>query len=325
MQTQNASLVEIYHHYLSQGDPRVRGWLLMDSPMTTLFFMIAYLISIRAINKYMENRKPFQLKTFLVIYNFIQVLGSFYIFLELLIVSYKSNYSYVCQPVDYSDDPLAMRMLSVLWYYYFSKLIDFVDTICFALRKKTNQITFLHVFHHFTMFPYGWVGLKYVGGGQTFFLCMLNSFVHTVMYAYYGLSALGPSVQKYLWWKRYITQIQLLQFFAVMTHSIVNYFADCPFPKGFSMSYLVYGMIITAFFINFYVQSYIKRLTGHNVVKQNENSKQLRNIEKAETTYQHLKPCFNRNQACFKQRVNLVSNCIKTWRKFLNDKNKTLF
>jgi elongation of very long chain fatty acids protein 4 len=39
---------------------------------------------------------------------------------------------------------------------------------------------------------------------------MLNSFVHTIMYAYYGLSALGPWVQKYLWWKKYITQMQLV-------------------------------------------------------------------------------------------------------------------
>ena len=34
----------------------------------------------------------------------------------------------------------------------------------------------LHVFHHVTMFPYGWVGLKYVGGGQSKsrFLLSLN-------------------------------------------------------------------------------------------------------------------------------------------------------
>ena len=39
--------------------------------------------------------------------------------------------------------------------------------IVFALRKKDNQITFLHVFHHMTMFPYAWIGVKYVGGGQS--------------------------------------------------------------------------------------------------------------------------------------------------------------
>lgn len=30
------------------------------------------------------------------------------------------------------------------------------------------------------------------------------------MYGYYGLSACGQSIQKYLWWKRYITQAQMV-------------------------------------------------------------------------------------------------------------------
>jgi hypothetical protein len=30
------------------------------------------------------------------------------------------------------------------------------------------------------------------------------------MYGYYGLSACGPQIQKYLWWKRYITQAQMV-------------------------------------------------------------------------------------------------------------------
>ncbi|CAF4410087.1 unnamed protein product, partial [Adineta steineri] len=29
------------------------------------------------------------------------------------------------------------------------------------------------------------------------------------MYAYYGLSACGSHIQKYLWWKRYLTQAQI--------------------------------------------------------------------------------------------------------------------
>lgn len=270
-----STLSDIYQYYLSIGDPRVENWMMMKSPMKTIGFMFTYLLALRLIKENMANKKPFELRAFLIVYNFFQVCGSFYIFVELLTVAYLSNYSLVCQPVDYSTDPLAMRMLSVLWYYYMSKLIDFVDTICFALRKKENQITFLHVFHHFTMFPYGWLGLKYVGGGQTFFLCMLNSFVHTVMYGYYGLSALGPSVQKHLWWKKYLTQLQLVQFFAVMTHSIVNVFAkDCSFPKGFSLSYLVYGMIITGFFANFYMQSYLKKREENRLLREDNKRKE---------------------------------------------------
>ena len=39
---------------------------------------------------------------------------------------------------------------------------------------------------------------------------LINSFVHVLMYTYYGLSALGPHMQKYLGWKKYLTRIQLV-------------------------------------------------------------------------------------------------------------------
>ena len=43
---------------------------------------------------------------------------------------------------------------------------------------------------------------RFVGGGQSGFGPFLNSGVHMVMYLYYFLAACGPSLQKYLWWKR---------------------------------------------------------------------------------------------------------------------------
>ena len=43
-----------------------------------------------------------------------------------------------------------------------------------------------------------------------FYSSMVNSFVHVVMYTYYGLS-IFPSLRKYLWWKRYLTQLQLVR------------------------------------------------------------------------------------------------------------------
>ena len=39
---------------------------------------------------------------------------------------------------------------------------------------------------------------------------MLNTFVHIIMYAYYMLAAMGPKVQKYLWWKKYLTVLQMV-------------------------------------------------------------------------------------------------------------------
>lgn len=42
------------------------------------------------------------------------------------------------------------------------------------------------------------------------FHAMVNAMVHVIMYTYYGLSAAGPHFQKYLWWKKYMTAIQLV-------------------------------------------------------------------------------------------------------------------
>lgn len=43
------------------------------------------------------------------------------------------------------------------------------------------------------------------------FHAMINSSVHVIMYLYYGLSALGPVAQPYLWWKKHMTAIQLVR------------------------------------------------------------------------------------------------------------------
>lgn len=39
---------------------------------------------------------------------------------------------------------------------------------------------------------------------------LVNSFIHVLMYVYYGLAAMGPHMQKYLWWKRYLTIMQIV-------------------------------------------------------------------------------------------------------------------
>ena len=38
--------------------------------------------------------------------------------------------------------------------------------VFFILRKKNNQLTFLHIYHHGTMIFNWWAGVKYVAGGQ---------------------------------------------------------------------------------------------------------------------------------------------------------------
>lgn len=46
------------------------------------------------------------------------------------------------------------------------------------------------------------------------------------MYSYYGLSAMGPNVSKYLWWKKYMTIIQLVGCNSNIPEQIPTKYAD---------------------------------------------------------------------------------------------------
>ncbi|KAJ8346163.1 hypothetical protein SKAU_G00303560, partial [Synaphobranchus kaupii] len=194
-----------YKWVLENGDKRTDPWLLVYSPIPVIVIFICYLFLLWSGPKFMKRREPVDLKAVLIVYNFTMVCLSVYMFHEFLVSSWLASYSLLCQPVDYSSKPLAMRMAKACWWFFFSKVIELSDTLFFILRKKNDQLTVLHVYHHGTMICSWWVGVKYVAGGQSFLIGMINSFVHIVMYLYYGLAALGPRMQRYLWWKRYLT------------------------------------------------------------------------------------------------------------------------
>ena len=57
--------------------------------------------------------------------------------------------------------------MSACWFCYFSKFVEFMDTVFFVLRKKNNQITFLHVYHHSSMALVLWMWTKWAAGGSS--------------------------------------------------------------------------------------------------------------------------------------------------------------
>ncbi|XP_074967596.1 very long chain fatty acid elongase 4-like isoform X3 [Phalacrocorax aristotelis] len=200
---------EFYNWVLESGDPRTDPWPLVHSPLPVMLLFAVYLFVVALGPFYMRKREMLKLRGLLIAYNLAMMTLSSYMFYEFLVTSVLDNYSYLCQPVDYSRSELGMRMASVCWWFFFSKVIELLDTVFFILRKKQEQVTFLHVYHHGTMLFNWWSGVKYVPGGQAFFIGMLNSFVHIFMYGYYALAILGPQMHRYLWWKRYLTIMQL--------------------------------------------------------------------------------------------------------------------
>lgn len=96
-------------------------------------------------------------------------------------------------------------------------------------------------------------------GGHSTFFGLLNTFVHIVMYTYYLLAAMGPKVQPYLWWKKYLTAFQMLQFIAIMTHAFQLLFIECNYPKAFVWWIGLHAVMFLFLFKEFYQQSYYQK------------------------------------------------------------------
>ncbi|XP_034470320.1 elongation of very long chain fatty acids protein 1a [Hippoglossus hippoglossus] len=265
-----SNILEFHEYVLLRTDVRIREYPLMQSPVEMTIILLAYVFfSVYVGPRLMANRKPYSLKAAMIVYNVSMVLLNAFIVVEFLLSGWGTTYTWRCDLVDTSFRPDTLRMVRVCWTFYFSKFIELLDTVFFVLRKKQSQITFLHVFHHSVM-PWTWwwgVTLTPAGGMGTFH-AMVNAGIHVIMYSYYGLSAAGPRFQKYLWWKKYMTAIQLVQFVLVSVHISQYYFMEkCDYQVKMWIHLIwMYGVFFFLMFSNFWVQAYIKgkRLPASN-------------------------------------------------------------
>ncbi|XP_034242028.1 elongation of very long chain fatty acids protein AAEL008004 isoform X2 [Thrips palmi] len=201
----------------------------------------------------MANRKPFSLYHTLIAYNLLQVVLSCYLFYQASRLAWLRDYSWLCQPVDYSTTPRALEIADACYLYFASKLTELLDTVFFVMRKKDRQVSFLHLYHHTVMPIVSWGCVKYMPGGHGTFIGFVNSFVHIPMYMYYLLSAMGYHD---LWWKPYITRLQLAQFCATFIHSSQLCFRDCGFPRFTLIFTLPNSVFFYFLFQDFYGKAY---------------------------------------------------------------------
>jgi hypothetical protein len=173
-------------------------------------------------------------------------------FLEVGRTGWFGSYNWKCQPVVYLDDVITRRALNVSWLYFINKIFDFFDTFFFILRKKNNQISLLHIVHH-TIMPFSvWWGLKFVPIGHSTLFGLINSFVHVLMYFYYTIAALGPAMQKFLWWKKYLTIFQIVQFLTIFLHAFQLFFNNsCGFPIVFAFVIAGHGILFIFLFTKY--------------------------------------------------------------------------
>lgn len=257
-----------YKAFMADADDRVNSLPFMSTPVWNMYSTLAYLLIVTIVGpKYIKGRKPIQLRLPLFIYNMALVGLNGYFVYEFLAAGWWRNYSLECQEVDYSNSPSAIRMLNVTYLYWLSKHIEFLDTYFFILKQKWNNVSVLHVTHHSLMSYTTWWLVKFAPGGFATFGCLFNSAIHVVMYFYYGVSVLGPQYQKYLWWKKYLTTFQMVQFICVFIHliNILIRHPDCQYPRFLNMIQLSHCCLFFYLFFQFYQKSYQNRRSSEKL------------------------------------------------------------
>lgn len=258
------------HDFWNQsGDPRVLKYPMMEGgPWSTISLIMMYLYFVKIAGpQLMKGRKAFDLRSLIFSYNCALVILNGWFFYTGCWISNFGIESWKCQLVDYkSKNWLDLYKIRIGWIFYMSKIIDLCDTVFFVLRKKDTQITPLHVVHHSCMPLLCWVGVKFAAGGNNAFFPWINSGVHTIMYSYYALSTF-ESAKPYLWWKKYITKIQMAQFILVIVHSLYSMaITGCKWPRVFMYLSIFNAFLFLCMFYSFFQRTYnnAKCITGRS-------------------------------------------------------------
>lgn len=240
-------------------DKRVNEfYLLKGGPSIIIAIIGAYIFFILSLGpKLMANRQPFKLNKLLLVYNLSLAAANLWLFVQGLIVSNYGIDTWGCGANGGDTSHSPRRGIYLGYLFFLTKLIELMDTVFFVLRKKSQQITFLHVFHHSIVPFFCWLGIKLAPGGSNGFFPLINSFIHVIMYIYYGLSTLGPSIQPYLWWKKHLTTLQMVQFIMVMINAAYTFsLTDCKFPILFLYLQASVAFIFLTLFSVFYKNAY---------------------------------------------------------------------
>ena len=237
---------------------------LIEALLPLVIYILIIFFGIIFIKK--ERRLLPQAMTYYIkfFYNFLQIFLCSYMTIESYLLSVRNNYNPLLIPIFGRNecnifDSVNPKIANLLYIFYISKILDFVDTILIIINGKTNQFTFLHIYHHCTIYSIYWINISIAYDSDIYFTILLNGLIHGIMYCYYLIS-MHINNKKIIWWKKYLTTLQLIQFIGMITQGSLILFHQCTeVPPRVPMLYVAYISSLFVMFLKFYFKSYSKR------------------------------------------------------------------
>ena len=202
----------------------------------------------------------------MLLYNLGQVLLCGWMVYEAIRQHRLQGLKFICNQWP-SYDAKRDGMAFVTYVFYISKIFDFFDTIFILVRQKFRQFSFLHVYHHTTIFMVYWLNVNFNYEGDIYFTIVLNGTIHFIMYGYYFVRTLNVPVPLFL--KKLITNCQMIQFCGMIGQACyLLYHDECKGTRrNLTLLYLIYIISMLALFMNFSINTYNKKSGKANKAK----------------------------------------------------------
>ncbi|CAG0890691.1 unnamed protein product [Cyprideis torosa] len=216
-----------------------------------------YLTTVFVLMKIMKNRPGFELKGPLIVWNSVLAIFS-------VIGTYRTAFFAVKEMFEFGFHQSICRgrifaPVERLWEVLFtaSKAVEFGDTFFLILRKR--PVGFLQVYHHSTVLMFSWYSVAYDNATKRLFASM-NFTVHSVMYTYFALKAVGMSIPKFI--SKSITTLQMSQFalgiFITCSAFLFKVTTGCDSPAVFILLNIIMYISMLGLFRDYFKRSYTR-------------------------------------------------------------------
>lgn len=152
-------LIELIDLLIFSSNFSMDSMPLMGSAVPAIVISGIYLVLVKfSLPEYMRERKAYDLTIITRIYNIFQVIACFYFVKKYFEFGWTFSLTF-----DYKYEPTEGIGIftTVLWLNWILRIIELVETVFFILRKKNNQASFLHIYHHISSIAIIWLLMKY--------------------------------------------------------------------------------------------------------------------------------------------------------------------
>eukprot|EP00467_Chlorarachnion_reptans_P019163 CAMPEP_0114518732 /NCGR_PEP_ID=MMETSP0109-20121206/18602_1 /TAXON_ID=29199 /ORGANISM="Chlorarachnion reptans, Strain CCCM449" /LENGTH=656 /DNA_ID=CAMNT_0001699375 /DNA_START=77 /DNA_END=2048 /DNA_ORIENTATION=- len=207
----------------------------------------------------------------MLVYNVYQIIFHAYVAFSLPSQASKAGMTWYGNNLE--EVPQRFDLVLLIWKLYYNQYIDLIDTAFIVFRKKTSQMTFLHLYKRVLLILCWFLVLKCgCATGDAYMGAFLLCFAQMLTYAYYTLGLLG--VKSHVGWKPHITRLYMLTFAALMLHAVYSLIGETQ-PAGMCViEFCVMGNLLVLF-TDFHHREVLDRTASEEADKKSEERRRV--------------------------------------------------